>query len=228
MPDSNVVDCAVEPRPVKPNTIELIHLSEHTILWSKSKDWLTRNRNNVSEWSNTSTHVDRLLFQWAYITTIQLSVLAMVCYKADIIIIRSSNVTCSCNCHDIAENYSFGVKQQSLAHLLFLQQYYFSSIDPCQFWHVHPFLPKVKDLLFVNLFILWIYIVLCSWNSLCLFYQQSFNQSINQSIKGRRSCDCMVDGFTTTCPISITYLSPLTLWVKIPLMPKCTRYNIMW
>jgi len=23
-------------------------------------------------------------------------------------------------------------------------------------------------------------------------------------------------------------LSPLTLWVRIPLMARCTRYNIMW
>jgi hypothetical protein len=30
---------------------------------SKSKDWLARNKNNVSVWSDMSTH--GLLFQWA-------------------------------------------------------------------------------------------------------------------------------------------------------------------
>jgi hypothetical protein len=33
-------------------------------LMNKSKDWLARNQDNVSEWSNMSTH--RLLFQWAH------------------------------------------------------------------------------------------------------------------------------------------------------------------
>jgi hypothetical protein len=33
----------------------------HAALWRKSKDWLTQNQNNVSEWSDLSTH--GLLFQ---------------------------------------------------------------------------------------------------------------------------------------------------------------------
>jgi uncharacterized protein (UPF0303 family) len=36
---------------------------KHKGLRSKNKDWLTRNQNNVSEWSDMSTH--RLLLQWA-------------------------------------------------------------------------------------------------------------------------------------------------------------------
>ena len=35
--------------------------AKHTALRRKSKDWLTRNQNNVSEWSDMSTC--RLLFQ---------------------------------------------------------------------------------------------------------------------------------------------------------------------
>jgi len=42
-------------------------------LRSKSKDWLAWNQNNVSEWSDMSTH--ELSFQWASIIKIQLSVL---------------------------------------------------------------------------------------------------------------------------------------------------------
>jgi hypothetical protein len=47
--------------------------TKHTALRSKSKDWLTRNQNNVSEWGDMSNH--GLLFQWAIIIKIQLSVL---------------------------------------------------------------------------------------------------------------------------------------------------------
>ena len=47
--------------------------AKHTALRSKSKDWLTRNQNNVSEWSGT---INRgLLFQWASTMKIQFSVL---------------------------------------------------------------------------------------------------------------------------------------------------------
>ena len=37
--------------------------------------------------------------------------------------------------------------------------------------------------------------------------------------------DCMVVGFTTNCNY---FLSPLKLWVRIPLIARCTWYNIMW
>ena len=41
--------------------------TKHTSLKGKNKDWLARSRDNVSEWSDVSTH--RILFQWA--STIQ-------------------------------------------------------------------------------------------------------------------------------------------------------------
>jgi predicted LPLAT superfamily acyltransferase len=44
-----------------------------TALRNKSKDWLARNQNNVSEWSDMSTR--GLLFQWASTIKIQLNVL---------------------------------------------------------------------------------------------------------------------------------------------------------
>jgi hypothetical protein len=47
--------------------------AKHTALRRKSKDWLARNQNNVSEWSDMSTR--GLSFQWASIIKIQLSVL---------------------------------------------------------------------------------------------------------------------------------------------------------
>ena len=41
----------------KDNTIGICYFSgKHTALRWKSKDWLARNQNNVSEWSDMSTH----------------------------------------------------------------------------------------------------------------------------------------------------------------------------
>ena len=47
--------------------------AKHAALRSKSKDWLARNQNNVSEWGDMS--IRGLLFQWASAIQIQLSVL---------------------------------------------------------------------------------------------------------------------------------------------------------
>ena len=55
--------------------------SKHAALRKKSKDWLARNQNNVSEWSDMSTH--GLLFQCASTIKIQPSVLVQ--NKADVI-----------------------------------------------------------------------------------------------------------------------------------------------
>ena len=84
--------------------------AEHAALMRKSKDWLSPNQDNVSEWSYMSTR--SLLFQWASTIRNQPS-------KADIIIV-SSNVTCFC--HDIAEKlrYQFCVKQHTLTQLTVL------------------------------------------------------------------------------------------------------------
>ena len=59
--------------------------SKHAALRSKSKDWLARNQNNVSEWSDMFTR--GLLCQWTSTINIQLSLL--VEHKAEIIIISS-------------------------------------------------------------------------------------------------------------------------------------------
>jgi predicted LPLAT superfamily acyltransferase len=47
--------------------------AKHAALRRESKDWLARNQNNVSEWSDISTRI--LLFQWASTIKIYLSVL---------------------------------------------------------------------------------------------------------------------------------------------------------
>ena len=47
--------------------------ANHAALMSKSKDWLPRNLQNMSEWSDMSNR--RLLFQWTSTIKIQLSVL---------------------------------------------------------------------------------------------------------------------------------------------------------
>ena len=46
------------------------------------------------------------------------------------------------------------------------------------------------------------------------------------SIRSHHGYDCMVDGFKTTYAISA--YTPLMLWVRIPFMVRCIRYNIMW
>jgi hypothetical protein len=84
MVETDIITCmAASPIVIKPKTIKLVFVAKHAALRRKSKDWLTRNQNNVSEWSDMSTC--RLLFQWASIIKIQLSVL--VYYKADLVII---------------------------------------------------------------------------------------------------------------------------------------------
>jgi hypothetical protein len=47
--------------------------AKHAALRTKSKDWLAENQDNMSEWGDMSIH--GLLFQWASIIKIQLSVL---------------------------------------------------------------------------------------------------------------------------------------------------------
>ena len=61
---SSAVDREFEPRSsqTKDYTIGICCFSaKHAALWRKSKDWLARNQNNVSEWSVMSTR--GLLFQ---------------------------------------------------------------------------------------------------------------------------------------------------------------------
>ena len=61
---SSAVDHGFEPRlgQAKDNKFGICCFSaKHITLRSKSKDWLARNQDNVSEWSDMSIH--RLLFQ---------------------------------------------------------------------------------------------------------------------------------------------------------------------
>jgi hypothetical protein len=63
---SSVVDRGFEPRSGQTKEYEIgicCFSAKHASLMSKSKDWLARNKNNVSVWSDMSTH--GLLFQWA-------------------------------------------------------------------------------------------------------------------------------------------------------------------
>ena len=61
---SSVVDRGFEPRSVqtKDYRIDMCCFSpKHAAVRRKNKDWLARNQNNVSEWSDMSTR--KLLFQ---------------------------------------------------------------------------------------------------------------------------------------------------------------------
>ena len=73
---SSAIDCGFETRSsqTKEYKIGMCCVSaKHASLRSKSKDWMTRNQNNVSEWSDISTR--GLLFQWASTMKFQLSLL---------------------------------------------------------------------------------------------------------------------------------------------------------
>ena len=61
---SGAVVCGFEPNRIKPKTIKLgfsCFSAKHVALRRKSKDWMARNQNNVSQWGNMSTR--GLLFQ---------------------------------------------------------------------------------------------------------------------------------------------------------------------
>jgi hypothetical protein len=73
---SSAVDRGFEPRlgQIKDCKIGICCFStKHTALRGKSKDWLARNQDNMSEWGDIS--IRGLLFQWASTIKIQLSVL---------------------------------------------------------------------------------------------------------------------------------------------------------
>jgi hypothetical protein len=61
---SSVVDRGLEPRSGQTKDYEIgisCFSAKHEALRRKNKDWLARNQNNVSEWSDMSTR--ELLFQ---------------------------------------------------------------------------------------------------------------------------------------------------------------------
>jgi hypothetical protein len=73
---SSTVDRGFEPRSGQTKHYKIgicCFSAKHPVLRRKGKDWLARNQNNVSEWSDMSTRV--VLFQWAISVKIQLSVL---------------------------------------------------------------------------------------------------------------------------------------------------------
>jgi hypothetical protein len=73
---SGAVDRGFESRSGQTNDYQIgdcCFSAKHAALRRKSKDWLTQNQYNVSEWGNLS--IRGLLFQWASTITIQLNVL---------------------------------------------------------------------------------------------------------------------------------------------------------
>ena len=73
---SSEVDHGFEPRSgqTKDYKIGICYFStKHAALRRKSKDWLTRNQDDVSEWGDMS--ICELLFQWASTIKIKLSML---------------------------------------------------------------------------------------------------------------------------------------------------------
>jgi hypothetical protein len=73
---SSVVDRGFEPWSAQTKDYKIgicCFSAKHAAYGRKSKDWLARNQNNVSEWSDMST--SRLLFQLASTIKIQLNML---------------------------------------------------------------------------------------------------------------------------------------------------------
>ena len=100
---SSTVDRGFEPRSGKTKDYKIgicCFFAKHAVLRRTSKDWLARNQDNVSEWSDRS-----IRGLWAGTIQIQL-----VCYKVGIIIISLKiNLFSWTNCW-------VDVKQQSLTH----------------------------------------------------------------------------------------------------------------
>ena len=72
---SSVVDRGFQPRTGQTKDYKIgicCFSAKHAALRRKSKDWLVRNQNNVTEWSDMS--IRRLLFQWASTIKIILSI----------------------------------------------------------------------------------------------------------------------------------------------------------
>ena len=94
---SSTVDRGFEPRSGKTKDYKIgicCFFAKHAVLRRTSKDWLARNQDNVSEWSDMS-----IRGLWAGTIKIQL-----VCYKVDIIIISLKiNLFSWTNCWQIAE-----------------------------------------------------------------------------------------------------------------------------
>ena len=61
-----------------------------------------------------------------------------------------------------------------------------------------------------------------------IIYHWLINSSLTMLNRQLWSWSYGIVGFTTTCRLYNQYQSPLKLWVWIPLMARCTRYNIMW
>jgi hypothetical protein len=83
---SNAVDRGFEPRSSQTKDYKIgicCFSAKYAAVRRTSRDWLARNHNNVSEWSDMYTR--RLLFQWTSTRKMQLS--ELVLYKADLTII---------------------------------------------------------------------------------------------------------------------------------------------
>jgi hypothetical protein len=98
---SGAVDRRYEPRSGQTKDYKIgicCFSAKHAALRRKSKDRLTRNQNNVSEWIDMSTR--GLLFQWA--STIKSNSACSSCTKRTS---SSSHWILTCSRHDIAEKF---------------------------------------------------------------------------------------------------------------------------
>jgi hypothetical protein len=118
--------------------------SKHSSLMSKSKDWLSRNQNNVFECSNKST--SELLFQWVSTVKIQLSVQSEHHHHLAMIYLR--------NC-SFGNNYSltFPVKHGQTSIILLNRNDSFSSL---RFFVTILSITSLYDILWIHVCIIFI------------------------------------------------------------------------
>ena len=121
---SNEVDRGFEPRSSQTKDYKIgicCFSAKHAALRRTSRDWLARNHNHVSKWSDMCTR--GLLFQWTSTIKIQLSVLVL--YKADLTII-------SMTINQFSSWYSWKIDELALNnnHSLILPQEYYSWPQP--------------------------------------------------------------------------------------------------
>ena len=129
---SSAVDRRFEPRSGQTEVYKIgicCFSAKHTALRRKTKDWLARNRDNVSEWCGM--FIRGLLFRWASTIKIQLSV-----YKGEFIII-------SLKTNLFSPWYSWKMAELALNNNHSLTHLIYSFLLPL--WHLQNFLVYILE-----------------------------------------------------------------------------------
>ena len=107
--------------------------SQRAALRGKSKGWLALNHNNMSEWSDMSTH--RLLFQWA--CTMKKKSIYKACWPSTKWTPSSSHRKLTCSRHDILLSWRYINNNHSLIIYYISPLFYSQALDILSIWILH-------------------------------------------------------------------------------------------